>query len=172
MPSPFPGMNPYLEHADVWQDFHQSYIPLLRQLLAEQVRPKYLVKIEEQIFIHELPADQRWLLGRGDMTVSRSGADSTGTDVVLLEAPAIGRVPLSVDVERHAFLEIRDRGNRQLVTVLELLSHLISVLVRIGSNTSPNASNCLPRPSISSSLTCCAVVRAYQWNIYPHATIA
>jgi hypothetical protein len=27
-----------------------------------------------------------------------------------------------VDVERHAFLEIRDRGNRQLVTVLELLS--------------------------------------------------
>ena len=112
MPSPFPGMNPYLEHADVWQDFHQSFIPLLRQLLAEQVRPKYLVKIEEQIFIHELPADQRWLLGRGDMTVSRSGADSTGTDVVLLEAPAIGRVPLSVDVERHAFLEIWDRGNR------------------------------------------------------------
>jgi hypothetical protein len=122
MPSPFPGMNPYLEHADVWQDFHQSFIPLLRQLLAEQVRPKYLVKIEEQIFIHELPEDQRWLIGRGDITVSRSGADSTGTAVVLLEAPAIGRVPLSVDVERHAFLEIRDRGNRQLVTVLELLS--------------------------------------------------
>jgi Protein of unknown function (DUF4058) len=43
MPSPFPGMNPYLEHADVWQDFHQSFIPLLRRLLAEQVRPKYLV---------------------------------------------------------------------------------------------------------------------------------
>ncbi len=97
MPSPFPGMNPYLEQADVWQDFHQSFIPLLRQLLAEQVRPKYLVKIEEQIFIHALPADQRWLIGRGDMTVSRSGADSTGTDVVLLEAPAIGRVPRGED---------------------------------------------------------------------------
>ena len=122
MPSPFPGMNPYLEQADVWQDFHQSFIPLLRQLLAEQVRPKYLVKIEEQIFIHELPEDQRWLIGRGDMTVSRADADSAGTAIVLLEAPAIGRVPLRVDVERHAFLEIRDRGNRQLVTVLELLS--------------------------------------------------
>jgi len=122
MPSPFPGMNPYLEHADVWQDFHQSFIPLLRQVLSEQVRPKYLVKIEEQIFIHELPEDQRQLIGRGDMTVSRADADSTGTAVVLLEAPAIGRVPLSVDVERHAFLEIRDRARRQLVTVLELLS--------------------------------------------------
>ena len=61
------------------------------------------MKIEEQIFIHELPEDQRWLIGRGDMTVSRSGADSTGTDVVLLEAPAIGRVPLSVDIERPRF---------------------------------------------------------------------
>jgi hypothetical protein len=89
MPSPFPGMNPYLEQADVWQDFHQSFIPL------------------------ELPEDQRWLIGRGDVPVSRSDADSTGTAVVLLEAPAIGRVPLSVDIEHHAFLEIRDRGNRQ-----------------------------------------------------------
>ena len=115
-------MNPYLEQADVWQDFHQSFIPLLRQVLAEQVRPKYLVKIEEQIFIHELPEDQRWLIGRGDVTVSRSDADSTDTAVVLLEAPVIGRVPLSMDIEHHAFLEIRDRGNRQLVTVLELLS--------------------------------------------------
>jgi hypothetical protein len=115
-------MNPYLEHADVWQDFHQSFIPLLRQALSEQVRPKYLVKIEEQVFIHELPEEQRQPIGRGDMTVSRADADSAGTAVVLLEAPAIGRLPLVVDVERHAYLEIRDRGNRQLVTVLELLS--------------------------------------------------
>jgi hypothetical protein len=115
-------MNPYLEHADVWQDFHQSFIPLLRQMLSEQVRPKYLVKIEEQIFIHELPEDQRQLIGRGDMTASRADVDAAGTAVVLLEAPAIGRVPLVVDVERHTYLEIRDRGNRQLVTVLELLS--------------------------------------------------
>jgi hypothetical protein len=122
MPSPFPGMNPYLEDADVWQDFHQSFIPLLRQLLSEQVRPKYLVKIEEQIFIHEVLENQRYLAGRGDMTVSRGNAKSTDTALVLLEAPAIGRVPLSLDVERHAFLEIRDRANRQLVTVLELLS--------------------------------------------------
>ena len=27
MPSPFPGMNPYLEQPDVWHDFHQGFIP-------------------------------------------------------------------------------------------------------------------------------------------------
>jgi hypothetical protein len=62
MPSPFPGMNPYLEQADVWQDFHQRFISLLRQLLAEQVCPKYLVKIAEQIFIHRVA--RRWACGR------------------------------------------------------------------------------------------------------------
>ena len=93
MPSPFPGMNPYLEQADVWQDFHQSFIPLLRQLLSAQVRPKYLVKIEEQIFIHELPEEQRRLIGRGDIAVSRTGDDAVAGASVALEAPVVGRVP-------------------------------------------------------------------------------
>jgi hypothetical protein len=57
-------MNPYLEHADVWQDFHQNFIPLLRQMLAEQVRPKYLVKIEERICIAIAEA----VVGRRDST--------------------------------------------------------------------------------------------------------
>ena len=34
VPSPFPGMNPYLEQADVWHDFHESLIPMLRSLLS------------------------------------------------------------------------------------------------------------------------------------------
>jgi hypothetical protein len=46
------------------------------------------------------------------MTVSLGEADSTGIVVVLLEAPAIERVPLIMDVEYHALLGIRDRGNR------------------------------------------------------------
>src|SRR5256885_15376829 len=64
MPSPFPGMNPYLEQEEVWQDFHQSFIPRVRAILAEQVRPAYVVKVEEHRFIHELSAEERRLLGR------------------------------------------------------------------------------------------------------------
>ena len=39
MPSPFPGMNPFLEHPLVWQDFHQSLVTRIRDALAGQVRP-------------------------------------------------------------------------------------------------------------------------------------
>ena len=39
-----------------------------------------------------------------------------------LEAPVYVYVPPAVDVEHHSFLEIRDRRNRELITVIELLS--------------------------------------------------
>ena len=49
MPSPFPGMNPYLEQEDVWHDFHERFIPLAATLLGGQLRPRYIVKIDEHI---------------------------------------------------------------------------------------------------------------------------
>lgn len=123
MPSPFPGMNPYLEQDDVWHDFHQSVIPLMREMLREQVRPNYVVKVEEHLFIHELSSEERRFLGRGDVTRADSGLSATSTaSVTLTEAPAYGWLPNVTDVERHSYLEIRDRSSRELVTVIELLS--------------------------------------------------
>ena len=43
MPSPFPGMNPYLEQADAWNDFHLSYIVLIRDALRSQIDPSYII---------------------------------------------------------------------------------------------------------------------------------
>lgn len=125
MPSPFPGMNPFLEQEDVWHDFHQSFIPIAREILSEQVLPAYLVKVEEFLFIHELPADERRLLGRADVSLKASSGNPAASGLgssVVAEAPIYARVPAAVDVERHAYLEIRDRHGRELVTVIELLS--------------------------------------------------
>ncbi len=47
---------------------------------------------------------------------------SDGGPTSVLEAPAYGELALTVDVERHSYLELRDRRNRDLVTVIELLS--------------------------------------------------
>src|SRR5437773_12326867 len=70
MPSPFPGMNPYLEQDDGWQDFHDSFIPAIRDALSPQVSPQFVVKIEEHLFIHEPPADQRFRIGNADVSVA------------------------------------------------------------------------------------------------------
>jgi hypothetical protein len=122
MPSPFPGMNPYLEQIEVWHDFHERVCPLVAELLTAQVRPHYIVKIDEHIYIHELPAGSRTLAGRSDIEVARlhgNGGFRAATSV--LEAPAHVRLP-AIDIERVSFVEVRDRASRQLITVIEFLS--------------------------------------------------
>ena len=71
MPSPFPGMNPYLEQVAVWQDFHQSFLPLIREALAAQVRPAYVVKVEEHLFLHDTPIEARRVVGRSDVSIAQ-----------------------------------------------------------------------------------------------------
>jgi hypothetical protein len=46
MPSPFPGMDPYLEHPEVWPGVHLLLIAALAESLTPQLRPKYAVSVE------------------------------------------------------------------------------------------------------------------------------
>src|SRR5208282_3045708 len=122
VPSPFPGMNPYLEQADVWNDFHNSFLKDMRDELVVQVAPAYIAKIEEQLYIHEPPAESRVLLGRSDVSLAEeSSRRARAAGSATLTAPA--QVTLvDVDVERLHRIEIRDRLGRQLITVIEMLS--------------------------------------------------
>jgi hypothetical protein len=85
-------MNPYLEQEGIWHDFHGTFIPAVREMLVSQVRPHYIAGIGDQVYVQEMPADQRPVLGR------------------------------AVDIEHFSFLEIRDRDSHQLITILELLN--------------------------------------------------
>jgi hypothetical protein len=122
MPSPFPGMNPFLEQDNVWHDFHESFMPTVREMLAPQVRPQFMVKIDEHIYIHELPVDERRLAGRGDVTLAenRPGSGSFSPTATLI-GPTEVQLP-KIDVERLSFLEIRDRDSGRVIAVIELLS--------------------------------------------------
>jgi hypothetical protein len=122
MPSPFPGMNPYLETEDAWHDFHERFMPLAAEIIGEQVGPNYIVKIDEQVYIHELSAEERRFLGRADVFVSETDVSpQSGAGAATADAPAYVRLP-AVDVVSESTIEIRDRRNRQLVTEIELLS--------------------------------------------------
>lgn len=122
MPSPFPGMNPFFEQAAFWQDFHQEFLTALRRQLVPQLGGAFFVQMEEHIYIHDLPPDERRFLGRADLSIAAGDdarRESTATGV--LEAPATLPLPAQ-DVERVPFLEVRDRRSRELLTVIELLS--------------------------------------------------
>ncbi len=50
MPSPFPGMNPYLEHPDRWSTVHNRFIVAIADVLTPILLPRYQVDIEKRIY--------------------------------------------------------------------------------------------------------------------------
>jgi hypothetical protein len=115
-------MNPYLEHESVWHDFHERYIPAIAEEIGAQVDPRYIVRIDEHVYVREAPDDPRRLVGRSDVLLSRPPtAQDAAAGAALLEPPVEVQLP-AVDLERLAYIEILDREDWRLVTVVELLS--------------------------------------------------
>jgi hypothetical protein len=115
-------MNPYFEQAAHWLDFHTEFLSAVRRLLAPQVVPRYIVQLEEHIYIHDQPPVPRQRLGTADLSVVISGGGRhTASAVELIEAPAKVMLPEQT-IEEVPYLEVRDRQGRELVTVIELLS--------------------------------------------------
>jgi len=123
MPSPFPGMNPYLEQDDAWHDFHERFCTRLADELVSRTGPNYLGKLDENVYLHELPSDQRRLVGRPHVMVLEPGgrAPAGAATTSVSAAPAYANLP-AVDLERLSYVEIRDARSRRLITAVELLS--------------------------------------------------
>ena len=125
--SPFPGMNPYLERAELWHGVHQWVIAEMARTLGQQLRPDYLVRIEQRVYVAEEPdasgqrpsripdimvLDPGWAAERA---VALETEPRQTEDAVTVEMPAL-------ELERESYLKIIRISNREVVAVIELLS--------------------------------------------------
>jgi hypothetical protein len=121
MPSPFPGMDPFIE-GHVWHDFHHAAISEIQAVLVPQIRPRYVARVEERVVIEHAPEPLPRSL-RPNVTIARTGVHAppqAGT--AILDVPATVRLPLpSREIERCLELRLRDECET-LVTVIEVLS--------------------------------------------------
>ena len=53
MPSPFPGMDPYLERPGIFPDLHDSLIVFLRDSINEQLPEPYFAAISSRVWIED-----------------------------------------------------------------------------------------------------------------------
>lgn len=122
MPSPFPGMDPYLEGPDHWPDVHLRLIAEISNELALQVAPAYYVAVKRRIYVAE--DEHRGLWSRPDVAViSADDAPVTGGGVAVADAIDTHTVTLPVfDEIEENYLEIRDTRTHEVVTVIEILS--------------------------------------------------
>ena len=124
MPTPFPGMDPYLEGAEVWEEVHTRLIVAIADALGPQVRPKYRVGVEQRTYLAVLTPDEYELVGKPDVLVAalrRQAQPVQATTTAAGIAPRVAQLPMSEEItERH--LTVRDVLTGEVITVIELLS--------------------------------------------------
>lgn len=124
MPSPFPGMDPYLEHPELWPGMHKLLISEIFRFLSPQLRPKYLVSLEVRIY--ETADDDLSVIGIPHVTVMQpqTATETTASNIPVASPPP---QPLTVIIPmpytvREGYLEIIERETKELITVIEILS--------------------------------------------------
>jgi len=119
MPSPFPGMDPYLEHPAVFPGLHNRLIAVLSETLQAALPAPYFAEIGERVWVE---VSQRFI--EPDTSVFRSGPIEGGA----VAAPPARSQPVVVtvphDERREPRVEIRTAGDgdERLVTAIEVLS--------------------------------------------------
>jgi len=127
VPSPFPGMDPYLE-GYLWPDVHSALAHTIRQQLAPQIQPKYVARLEISVIEDQSPAAEIGIM-YPDVEVikvrtSRPAPPETPGDITGAAAVAPITAPLTIPLPqvRLATVEIRDVAQNILVTSIEILS--------------------------------------------------
>ncbi len=113
MPSPFPGMDPFLEAH--WGDVHARLIVYASDQLQRQLPSGLVAGVEQYV---SLEVDDKFLRFRPDVAVlrSRRGEQFAATATLEADEPCIADEP-----EIHRGIRIEDREGR-LVTTIKFLS--------------------------------------------------
>jgi len=115
----FPGMNPYLEQAGLWQQCHNRLIVAIADALTPQVAPQYRVSIEERGYAS---LDDALLVGIADVAVAdrQTGKTAVVTPAKLTE-PIEVTLPMPEETTER-YLEVRLTQTDEVVCVVEVLS--------------------------------------------------
>jgi uncharacterized protein DUF4058 len=125
MPSPFPGMDPYLEDPNVFPNLHDKLVVHLEEFIQPQLPEPYFAKAAHRVWLEY--ADSRRI-----PDVSVVAAKAPAVRIVEPEsAVAVAEYPIKVTANeipweeyRETYLEIYWRPDREarLVTSIEVLS--------------------------------------------------
>jgi hypothetical protein len=128
MPSPFPGMDPYLESPDWFPDLHGSLIIFMKGALQHSLPESYYAQSSQRVWLeysqrHIEPDVEVVRSARKPQKRSRSGS------LALAEPRGAGPLVVAVETIEHgpfkqSFLEIRRRRGKeiQIITSIEVLS--------------------------------------------------
>lgn len=125
MPSPFPGMDPYLE-GYLWPDVHHRLATEMSRRLTAQLRPRYVARLEISVVEDQAPGLEIGVMYPDVEIVKPDRIHEVVADYAL-DADEPLSAPLTlprfhIAEVRLVTVEIRDAGQNQLITCIEILS--------------------------------------------------
>lgn len=125
MPSPFPGMNPYLENPELWTEVHHRLITAIADAIESNLSLQYRVAIEKRTYLSD-GEEESVTVAIPDVSVYSSQTStptqtqSTATLPAQVEAVTV-TIPVPEE-KREGYLEIREVETGYVVTAIEVLS--------------------------------------------------
>lgn len=147
MPSPFPGMDPFIETTE-WTDFHVQIIVEFQRLLSPQVSPKYVARTPRA-------ADQgRAFVGKREELL-QAGVNLVEIDLLRLGVRPITVEPLATATDYCALVHRANRRGQAEVYEWTIRNSLPGIRVPL-ANGDPDVLLPLQR----------ALVTVYDFNAY------
>lgn len=127
MPSPFPGVDPFIEASGRWIGFHNILIAHCSELLNDRLPENYLAVVDERLELVELSDEWRRRHRRPDVAVVRDAnpVAPTGHSAAGSLATAIEPTPVTLpeyEEVAESYIEIVSLPDQELVTSIEILS--------------------------------------------------
>jgi Protein of unknown function (DUF4058) len=122
MPSPFPGMDPYLE-GSLWMSMHAQIASVFVRQLNPQIRPRYLA-LPTRRFVKDRPEAEGIMVEENlpDVSIHRQRPVQPGPRVLGALVPPLRMATVMRTPVPHVTIQIRDTERRHLVAAIEILS--------------------------------------------------
>ena len=123
MPSPFPGMDPYLESSE-WTSVHHALSLAIARQIAPKVRPKYIVRTEERFvteIIEGISLTKSSIYPDTSISETQTTYQTTSAQTSTFPPPLQLSTIIPTRVP-HITVHILNVANRELVTAIEVIS--------------------------------------------------
>lgn len=124
MPSPFPGMDPFLEHPHFFPGVHDRFVAYLSESLQAALPAPYFAEINERLWVDtvERPIGPDVDVLRGNQPSPPEGAGGIAIATAAPAQPIVITVPYEERTETYLEIRTPSPDGERAVTTIEVLS--------------------------------------------------
>ncbi|MEO1179302.1 MAG: DUF4058 family protein [Cyanobacteria bacterium J06636_28] len=119
MPDMFPGMNPYLEHPDLWPTIHPRFVTALANLLQQEVSDRYNIITRKRVY--RVSGEDSLVVEQSTQANCEHGSPTNGMNGSASQQPIPTYIAVPQTIKED-YIEVIDHQIGTTVTIVEVLT--------------------------------------------------